>query len=545
MKSLFYIILFLSITLLPTQPIQAQTVARKYLILLKDKTNSPYSVSKPQEFLSARAVARRVRQNIAITLRDLPVNPSYVSQIKQTGAEIWFTSRWFNGVLVKATDAQLKTINALSFVRGYEGKIALDAVDGVSSIERTNKFGVKGILDDPLSYGNSLNQNQMIGADVMHQKGFHGEDMLIAVLDDGFLNSNTITPLKALFDEKRVVATYDFVAKESKVYEDGGHGTQVLSCMAAQVPNSLYGTAYKATYALLRTEDDDHESQIEEANWLIGAEYADSLGADVINSSLGYTQFDDPTTDHKYADLNGNTTIAARAANLAASVGIVCVLAAGNEGTAAWKYIGTPADADSAIAVGAVDANRLKASFSSFGPSADNQVKPDLCAKGLGSTVASTAGTVTTGNGTSFASPILCGMIAAFWQSRRYLTAIQVIDIMRKAGHLYATPNASLGYGVPTWQKAFDLAPAPLSVEELAELGIKIYPNPLGNQDLQIEVISEKIFEGQITNPLGQVIYTDIFSKGVKTVSFASQPAGVYILSVNDGNGAKAFKIVK
>lgn len=546
---------------------QSNTTSR-YLVLFKDKANSPFSITKPEEFLSARSIARRQRQGISVALRDLPPNPSYINQIAATGAIVWYKTRWLNGVMVSATVAQRTAIEALGFVRGFDGRATLDSfVSNDKRIDVSSKFGQESVTtvdfldniipqnlritdDPPLNYGNAANQTQMIGADIMHQKGFRGEGMLIAVLDDGFLNVNTITQFSHLFTDKRVVATYDFVAKKTDVYTEGGHGTNVLSCMAANTPTQTTGTAFKASYALFRTEDVSSESRIEEANWLFAAEFADSLGADVINSSLGYTTFDNPALSYNYArDMNGNTTLSTRAANLAAAVGIVPVIAAGNEGSGTWRYISSPADADSALAVGATDANGNKAGFSSFGPSADRQIKPDVSAKGIGSTVVSTSGSISSANGTSFASPTLCGMVTGFWQSRPYLTAMQVIDLIRKAGSQAAAPDDRLGYGIPTWQRAFDLAPKPLGLDEPTAEGIWVFPNPSSQTDnLNIGFMTgfeNREYAGIITNELGQNIWQGRINQQNKLIPFSHVPSGYYFLMLYHSDGTKAFKILK
>ncbi|MEY4541340.1 MAG: hypothetical protein RLZZ306_3097, partial [Bacteroidota bacterium] len=353
----------------------------KYLITFKDKTNSPYSVTKPLEFLSQRSVNRRQKQNITVKTRDLPVNPSYVSEINKMGAKIWFTSRWMNAALIQTSEANLQTILKLPFVKGLEVNGSIDSPSSRGS-RKVSKF--ESLENEAFNYGFSRIQNEMIGVDVMHESGFRGEGMLIGVFDSGFYKADSIRAFKHLFDEKRIVGTYDFVKKEVSVYEDDDHGTGVLSCMGAFFEGEFIGTAPKASYLLLRTEDAPSEYIIEEANWLFAAEYADSVGVDLINSSLGYTTFDDATTNHTYEQLDGNTTIAARAADWAAGVGIICVVSAGNDGNSDWKYISTPADADSIITVGSVDANRQYALSSSRGIPTDNRIKPDLVAMGRG-----------------------------------------------------------------------------------------------------------------------------------------------------------------
>ena len=372
---------------------QLQTVGqptRKYLVLLRDKANSPYSLNRPEQFLSPRAILRRQKQTIPLLERDLPVNPAYVTQVQQAGAKIWFTSRWFNAVLVEATDAAIVAVQKLSSVKGLEfGRSLASARESAESQTTTATITKKMdvVSDAPLDYGTSQLQITQLGVDKMHQQGYHGEGMLIGVLDAGFQNASNAGFLKPLFDDKRVLATYDFVNKETSVYEDDAHGLSCLSAIAATADQKLYGTAYKASFILLRTEDAATEKQIEEANWLLGAEYADSAGVDVISSSLGYTRFDDATTSYTYKNMDGKTALSSRAAQIATETGMVVVVAAGNDGANAWRYLSAPSDAASVLAIGAVTSTGLRASFSSFGPAADGRIKPDLAARGQGTIV--------------------------------------------------------------------------------------------------------------------------------------------------------------
>jgi hypothetical protein len=510
----------------------------KYLITFKDKNNSPYSVSRPLEFLSQRSVNRRSKQKIAVSTRDLPVNPAYLTAIKQTGANVWFTSRWMNAALVQTTATNIQNILKLSFVKGLEVNGTID-----NPAFRTGRVSAKFETSETqsLNYGLSKTQNEMIGVDKMHDLGFKGEGMMIGILDAGFNNANKVPALKALFDEKRIVGTYDFVQKETSVYEDDEHGTQVLSCMGAYVEGSMIGTAPKASFLLLRSEDnrpgDDYI--IEEANWLFAAEYADSVGVDLINTSLGYNTFGDAKTNHTYADLNGNTTIAARAADWAAAVGIVCVVSAGNFGADSWKYIGTPADADSVIAVGAVSATKTLAYFSSLGIPTDKRIKPDLVAMGQSVAIVNASGSVTTSAGTSFSAPILCGMLAGFWQANPSLTAMEVIDKAKKSGSQYDKPDDRMGYGIPNLFKV-------LAVQgEMTEL-FKVYPNPTKNEiTLEVNNFVGKNYEANIIDISGRNYWNETLKNQVQTISLEKIPSGIYFLRVGNEDKSSVVKLLK
>ena len=531
-----YCLLFTVYCSLITDNCIAQSSA-KYLITLKDKNDSPYSVSKPLEFLSQRSVNRRTKQKIAVVTRDLPVNPAYVTEIRKTGAKVWFTSRWMNAVLVQTSAANIQTILKLPFVKGLEGINPLD-----SPTDRTartaSKFETEGT--QAFDYGSSKIQVEMIGADAMHDAGFKGEGMLIGVLDEGFNNANNIPAFKPLFDEKRVVGTYDFVNKKSTVYDAGDHGTEVLACMGAFLEGKMIGTAPKASYLLLKTEDSKSESLLEEANWLFGVEYADSVGVDLINSSLGYnTQMNDSKMNHTYAEMDGNTTIAARAADWAAAAGIVCVVSAGNDGQSSWKYVATPADADSVLAVGAVTATKTYALFSSQGNPTDKRIKPDVSAMGQSSVFIAPNGAVVTGSGTSFASPILCGMVAGYWQANPTLTAMEVMDNVRKAGSQADKPDRILGYGIPVLFKK------PLAVEgEISEI-FKAYPNPT-NSSVTIELLetNPKNYEANLVDVYGRTYWNESLKNRLQTFSVDKLSAGVYFLRVGNDEKNSVVKVV-
>ena len=521
---------------------------RKYLVLLKDKTNSPFSVSQPDRFLSQRSILRRQKQNIALLERDLPVNPAYVSQLQQAGAKIWFTSRWLNGVLIEATEATIATVQKLPIVKGLEfGRSLANARTSAKSqsplmepLASARKFGDVA----PLNYGNSQTQVTQLGVDKMHQQGIHGEGMLIGVLDAGFLNADRVGFLKPVFDEKRVLATYDFVRKETSVYEDDAHGLSCLSAIAATADNQLYGTAYKASFVLLRTEDAGSEKQIEEANWLFGAEYADSVGVDVISSSLGYTQFEDPATSYTYQDMDGKTALSSRAAQIATETGMVVVVAVGNEGNANWRYLSAPSDAASVLAVAAVTQAGTRASFSSFGPSADGRVKPDLAARGQGTSIGTPGGQIVLGNGTSFATPLMAGLVAGFWQAHPTLTATQVTDALRRSGSQYGAPDDQLGYGIPNFERASVLADAYGS--------LVVYPNPFSDADLLGvqwgEIAVNTPLDATLTNLAGRVIWQNRYlSPGLAAFVLPrlSLSAGMYILTLVSGDKKRTLKVVK
>ncbi|HEY8401375.1 MAG TPA: S8 family serine peptidase, partial [Cytophagaceae bacterium] len=427
-------------------PLFSVAQEKKYLIYFTDKNNSTYSIDAPHEFLSARAIERRTKQNIAITESDLPVSKKYIDSIKNKGANVLYTSRWFNAALIETTPDNISNILALDFVKSSDNLLKKSNPRALNEIEETEE--IAGINEN---YGNSYNQVSMLGADMLHAKGYKGEGMLIAVIDAGFQNVNLLSAFDSLFANGQIKATYDFVSMEENVYDNHNHGTNVLSAIAGYLDDELIGTAYKADFLLLRTENVTYEYEVEEVYWLLAAEYADSAGADIINSSLGYSTFDDSDMDHSYDDMDGNTTIITRAADRAAAAGILVVTSAGNEGNTSWNYIVAPADGDSVLAVGAVDANKYYASLSSKGPSSDGRIKPDVAAQGSAVVVATHYGGISTSSGTSFAAPLMAGFAALLWQANPELTNMELMEMIKKLGSNYTTPDNFIGYGIPKY----------------------------------------------------------------------------------------------
>ncbi|MCI1187579.1 S8 family serine peptidase [Hymenobacter sp. DH14] len=463
----------------------AQGTVRRHLVYFRDKAGTPFSVTQPQAFLSARAIARRTRQGIAVLPRDLPVTPAYVAQIRALagGPKVLYTSRWFNAALVSCDSTTLARVAALPSVRSATTLNRTARAAQPDAPVKAPAAPAARTLASRAYYGSAYAQNQQIGVPLMHDAGYRGEGMQIAVFDTGFPGVNRISALQPLFLEQRLASTRNFVDGGTSVYQRGNHGTNCLSTMAANEPGFFVGSAPKATYHLCITEDDFSEHPVEEANWLAAAEYADSTGVDVISSSLGYTDFDAPSPSYTYADMNGRTAISSRAATMAARVGMLVVNAAGNEGNRTWHYISAPADADSILTVGAVDSLGNHAAFSSYGPTADGRIKPTLSAMGQAAAVLDPSGVAFRGNGTSFACPVLAGMAAAFWQANPTLTAQQVIAVLRGTASQAAIPDNTLGYGLPNFGRAYNSLhpnnPLDTTAANPAE-SLTLYPNPRG-----------------------------------------------------------------
>lgn len=419
----------------------------KYRISLKDKAATDYSLQKPEMYLSKKSIERRKRQGLEIDSTDLPVCKKYVDAIRKKGVHVLVTGKWDNFVTVSCNDSMLiAEIAGLPFVRSTE-RVWRGVAKRAS--ERDSLIN-KPLRTDSL-YGPAITQIKMSHADRLHEAGFKGQGMTIAVIDAGFHNVDKIEAMKNI----NILGTRDFVNPEADIYAESSHGMSVLSCMAMNQPNVMIGTAPEASYWLLRSEDEYSENLVEQDYWAAAIEFADSVGVDLVNTSLGYYSFDDPTKNYRYRDLNGHYALMSREAAKAADKGIVVVCSAGNSGSGSWKKITPPGDAENVITVGAVNKYGVLAPFSSVGNTADGRVKPDVVAVGLGSDVMGTDGNLRHANGTSFSSPIMCGMVACLWQACPELTAKEIIELVCRSGDRAVFPDNIYGYGIPDLWKAY------------------------------------------------------------------------------------------
>ena len=419
----------------------------KYRISLKDKAATDYSLQKPEMYLSKKSIERRKRQGLEIDSTDLPVCKKYVDAIRKKGVHVLVTGKWDNFVTVSCNDSMLiAEIAGLPFVRSTE-RVWRGVAKRAS--ERDSLIN-KPLRTDSL-YGPAITQIKMSHADRLHEAGFKGQGMTIAVIDAGFHNVDKIEAMKNI----NILGTRDFVNPEADIYAESSHGMSVLSCMAMNQPNVMIGTAPEASYWLLRSEDEYSENLVEQDYWAAAIEFADSVGVDLVNTSLGYYSFDDPTKNYRYRDLNGHYALMSREAAKAADKGIVVVCSAGNSGSGSWKKITPPGDAENVITVGAVNKYGVLAPFSSVGNTADGRVKPDVVAVGLGSDVMGTDGNLRHANGTSFSSPIMCGIVACLWQACPELTAKEIIELVRRSGDRAVFPDNIYGYGIPDLWKAY------------------------------------------------------------------------------------------
>lgn len=427
-----------------------------YLIrlTLKDKAGTPYSVKHPEKFLSQKAIERRHRQHLPIDQTDLPISPDYLRQLALKGWNVVSKSKWNNTVVVRTKNhADILRMIELPFVQDTMtlSKTPDKIKQQVRWIARRDTTHRSGSPTD--IYGAGLKQIQMLNGEQLHAAGYRGRGMTIAVIDGGFMNADSIP----LFENINLIGHKDMCFPQSKnFFGELDHGTMVLSCMASNQTGQFVGTAPDASYFLIRSEYGQTETIAEEDFWAAAVEYADSIGADMINSSLGYHHFDGNLQDHFYRNLDGKTSLCSRSASMLASKGMILVTSAGNEGDEPWKKINVPGDAFDILTVGALERSGRNTNFSSVGPTADGRVKPDVMALGGGSTVINGKGRITMANGTSFSSPILCGMVACLWQAFPKKTALEIIEMVRKAGNQYDTPDNVFGYGTPDFWKAYN-----------------------------------------------------------------------------------------
>lgn len=446
------LISFLAIALLATGA-SAQQDTLKYRISLKDKAATEYSLKKPEKYLSAKAIERRRKQNLPIDSTDLPVCRKYIDEIRKQGVKIVVTGKWDNFVTVSCNDTTLiDRIAALPFVLSTE-KVWISPCAGKPSMatERDSVLNQPTIHPDSI-YGRAITQIQMSNGDKLHEAGFKGQGMTIAVIDAGFHNVDKITAMQNI----RILGTKDFVNQQADIFAESSHGMSVLSCIGMNRPDIMTGTAPEASFWLLRSEDEYSEHLVEQDYWSAAVEFADSVGVDVINTSLGYYSFDDKSKNYKYRDLDGRHALMSRQASHIADKGMILVCSAGNSGAGSWKKITPPGDADNVLTVGAIDKRAVLATFSSVGNTADHRVKPDVVAVGVGSDVIRTDGNQGRANGTSFSSPIMCGMVTCLWQACPTLTAKEVIELVRRSGDRAGFPDNIYGYGVPDMWKAYN-----------------------------------------------------------------------------------------
>src|SRR6056297_3139953 len=531
------------IFLLLTSLIFSQVAPDHYRIFFTDKNNSEFSIDHPEAFLSSKAIERRIKQNIPIQINDLPVNKTYIDSLKKFGLSIKNTSKWLNTALVYTTDKELiDTLPMLNFIRScqktaYKPNPKKRKKDKIPS----KKYHLNS--DSTFDYGYSTKQISMLNGHILHRKGNMGQDMTIAILDAGFYNVDILPAFDSLWSNQQILGTYDFVDGDTAVFDASSHGMKVLSVMGANIPGQLIGTAPKANYWLLRSEQTATEYSIEEDNWVAAAEFADSVGADIINTSLGYSEFDDSVLNYTYKDMDGNTAFITKAADIAASKGLLVVVSAGNQGDDPWLYITAPADGDSVLTVGSVNQYAEYSYFSSIGPTFDGRIKPNIAAMGYQPAIQGIDVAITISNGTSFSAPLISGLAACLWQHFPDLNNVEIMRMIEESAHKYSSPDYYTGYGIPDFGKAANLTQTNVTTLSKNTL-LNIFPNPF-NDNLTIEINRKEdiqIIQIELFNITGQKIKQLNINDPTQDKStlildnLNELPSGIYLLKIKMGN---------
>ena len=510
-----------------------------------DKEDVAAALADPITILTQEALDRKALHGIVVDERDVPVNENYITQVKNaTGITVLAKSKWMNCVYIQGTEADINNLLNLPFVSSVEFADKNLNLFPVST-GVTDKFQLENETSRIVyDYGQAANQVEMIGIDHVHEQDFTGEGMIAAVLDSGFPNITSIGAFAHIVNENRLLGTYDFAGRQEDVTGTGSHGTRTFSDMGGLLDGDFVGTSPNASYYLFRTEFAPTEVPVEEAWWVEALERADSLGVDVVNTSLGYQDYDNPNYDHSYDDLDGQTTFAARGANLAFEKGMLLVTSAGNDG-GGFTFVATPADAPGVLTVGAVDSNGNYASFSSIGPTVDGRVKPDVMAKGASAAVVDAAGFVTTSSGTSFSSPIMAGAVTSLWQARPETTNAELMQIIRESSSLFDTPTDEMGYGIPNFEEALNALNTFAIEEQLLDLNFAVYPNPTSDV---INISFPKGIE-TATVTMYNVLGTQVMRSEVTTTSnridVSRLSTGVYVARIEHQNTSNSFKIIK
>lgn len=506
------------------------------------KENVAASIANPITILTQQAIDRKNAYGIAIDDRDVPVNEAYITALKapETGVTVLAKSKWFNAVYVRGTEVDINNlVSNFSFVESVQ--FADSSLNPPGRFEEiSDKFEIED-TEVIFNYGSALNQIDMINVDDLHAQDFTGEGIIIAVLDSGFNNVDTMGAFQRLRDNGDLLDGYDFVDRVEDVYAFTGndHGTKVLSNMAGFIQDQYVGTAPDASYYLFRTEDVFTETPVEEAYWVEAAERSDSLGVHIINSSLGYKTYQNPNYSYSNSDLDGQTAFVTRGANIANEKGIIVVTSAGNSGA---NGVGAPADAAGVMSIGAVDADGNYVSFSSQGSPIQPTQKPDVVARGGLSFVINSNNVIVNNNGTSFSSPTMAGGIASLWQALPSFDHEEIKSFVRMSSSQYTTPDFFLGYGIPNLQVALDIG---LSLQEEEFFEFKVFPNPVSDiLNIQIPTFNE-FTNLKIYDVLGKTVIDRNLNESSNTIDVSFMAPGMYIMRFESGEATKTFKLIK
>jgi len=521
----------------------------KYWVLLINKNGTPFSISNPSAFLTQKSVDRRTTYNIPMSESDLPVNPSYINQVENVpNVTVLYASKWLNGLVVSIPNKTL-AINALAAVNSFSfvvdtmrvKKYRLNIKEPVNSNpqEDIQSFRMAANTGGAYKYGGSYWQNKQLNVISLHENGYRGQGMTIAVMDAGFSGVDTHPVFDSLRNRGGILGTRNFADGGTNVYLGSNHGTAVLSCIAGNKPGRILGSAPLANFWLFRTEE-AAETISEEYNWVRAAEFADSVGADIFTTSLGYTEFDNGMENHTYSTLTGRKAPMSIAANLAARKGVFVLNAAGNEGAGSWRYISVPGDADSICTVGAIDSLDIVGSFSSVGPTYDGRIKPELVARGIGSWISDGYFDGFPGNGTSFATPVLAGAVACFWQAHLSYNNMKVLDTLKKTANNAASPNNSRGWGLP---KLFFTA---RPIKPLKPFDFTPFIDPVTSRlSINLTEAGYEFIKIEVFDLAGKILISASATTTRIEIDLPTLVEGIYIVRVKTSQGTKSKNVLR
>ncbi|MFT6716935.1 MAG: serine protease AprX [Saprospiraceae bacterium] len=508
MKTLLLLILITSTS------IYAQSY--QFEVIFKDKDSAKYATSIPTDFLTSKSIARKNKHLVPITVNDYPVNSSYLDSLNKH-FNVRVVSKWFNLSVVQTNDSlSIDTLKNFPFVASFKfiGKSGF-------SVSRT-KTGTTEI-----DYGVASTAVNQLKGEYLHSNNLLGEGITIAILDAGFTNVNNMDIFTPLYSELRILAEKNFISPSNDIYGFNVHGTQVLSVLAGNKDGEYVGSAPKANYILLITEDVREENLIEEYFWTQGAEYADSLGADIISSSLGYNTFDTKSFDHLQSELGKTTAMVSKGARSAVQKGMLVVNSAGNEGESPWEHLLFPADEELVLTVGAVNSQGNHVNFSSTSPPGLGFVKPNVAALGEQISISSSNGIYENANGTSFACPIISGLAACLWQAYPDKNQLEIKTIIEQSAHQYNSPDNLIGYGIPNFSQTIEN----ISLQYKQVYSTTLFPNPTSNSKLTLK--------HQFNDSILNIELFDYTGKQMKTVLFEkinSETIGITLPTIQQGS---------
>ena len=536
----------------------ASQAQNRYAVYFKYKPQNGLSLQNPQDFLTQKALQRRSREGIQADSLDLPVSGKYLIEVAGLSNYILYSSKWMNAAVLVADQAAVSEIVALPFVEKVElvapgflanpGARIRYKVFASVTLETNCENPKLNTRELAISDSDYDFQNQLIGIDKMHEEGFTGKGVTVAVFDAGFPGTNTASSLSQLISNGQIVGQRDFVRPwNAEVFMDNQHGTNVLSLIAANEPGKLVSGAFDSDYILVITEEVATEYRVEEYNWVRGAEYADSLGVDIINSSVGYWDFDDPAMNYSLEDLDGNTAVITKGATVAAQKGILIVNSVGNYGGRGTSSLVAPADANGILSVGSVNTDLSRSGFSSQGPTGDGRLKPELAAFGASPVLIRSNGSVGSSNGTSFSAPQIAALAAGLWEARPDWTKDELIDNLLRSATQYENPDNLLGYGIPNFFDAY--YGEILAVEGAENIEWKVYPNPLVYDEISIQFGKSLSSNFSLIDMTGKTLIQEELSrvdtKSPYRVQLNGIKPGMYLIQMQEGAYIKQTKLVR